>query len=66
LEILLVVFGNIILAIGTGFFLVPANIVAGGMSGLAIIANNLFGFDIDYHCGYPFLVSVLCRACISW
>ncbi len=46
-NILLVVFGNIILAIGTGFFLVPANIVAGGMSGLAIIANNLFGFDID-------------------
>ncbi len=46
-NILLVIIGNIVLAIGTGLFLVPANIVAGGMSGLAIIGNKLFGFDID-------------------
>ncbi len=46
-NVLLVIIGNIVLAIGTGFFLVPANIVAGGLSGIAIIAHNLFHFDID-------------------
>lgn len=46
-HIFLVILGNIVLAIGTGFFLVPANVVAGGMSGLAIIGYNLFHFDID-------------------
>ncbi len=50
-NILLVIIGSIILAIGTGFFLVPANIVAGGMSGIAIIGNKLFNFDIDISVG---------------
>lgn len=44
---LLVVFGSVMLAVGTGFFLVPANIVAGGMSGVAIILFNLWQIPVD-------------------
>ena len=40
-NILLVVVGTLILAFGTSVFLLPFNLVAGGMSGLAIVIDAL-------------------------
>ncbi|MFA5659940.1 MAG: YitT family protein [Bacilli bacterium] len=42
-----IVLGSMFLAIGTGIFLLPAVLNTGGMMGLGIIANRLFGFDAD-------------------
>lgn len=42
-----IILGSIILAIGSAFFLIPAKINAGGLSGLSIVANTLWGFDED-------------------
>ena len=39
---LLVILGSLILGVGCGIFLVPHNIVSGGLSGLAIIINHFF------------------------
>lgn len=38
---------NLLLAIGTTFFLAPLNIVNGGLSGLAIIFKALLNWDLD-------------------
>ena len=40
-NILLVVAGTIVLAFGTAVFILPFNLVAGGMSGLAIVIDAL-------------------------
>ena len=40
-NILLVLFGTVCISIGTAIFLVPFDLVAGGMSGIAIIIDNL-------------------------
>ena len=39
-NIALIIVGSIILGIGTGIFLVPFNIVAGGVTGLGIVINE--------------------------
>lgn len=44
---LLVVLGTIILAFGTGIFLLPFDLVTGGVSGIAIILKNILPFGID-------------------
>ena len=43
----LVILGSILLAIGTGVFLIPNAINAGGLSGIAIILNSQFNLDED-------------------
>ncbi len=43
----LIVFGAILLGIGTGLFLIPNQINAGGLSGIAIILKPVFGFEED-------------------
>src|SRR5574344_2138542 len=40
-KFLVVVFGSFLVAFGTGVFLVPVNICAGGLSGIAIIFDKL-------------------------
>lgn len=42
-----IVLGSLFLAVGTGIFLLPAVLNTGGMMGLGIIANRIFGFDAD-------------------
>lgn len=42
---LLIVFGTVLLAFGTGVFLVPFNLVTGGMSGLAISLVNFIPIE---------------------
>ena len=43
----LVILGSVLLAIGTGIFLIPNAINAGGLSGIAIILNSQFNLDED-------------------
>ncbi len=43
----LVFLGSLLLAVGTGVFLLPAVLNTGGMMGLGLIAQHLFGFDPD-------------------
>jgi len=43
----LIVFGAILLGIGTGLFLIPNQINAGGLSGIAIVLKPVFGFEED-------------------
>lgn len=44
-NVLLVVVGTLILAFGTAVFILPFNLVAGGMSGLAIVIDKVLPFD---------------------
>lgn len=44
---LLVVFGSFLLALGDELFLVPYNIVSGGIASIGIIFSNLWGFDAN-------------------
>ena len=44
-NVLLIVAGTLILAFGTSVFLLPFNLVAGGMSGLAIVVYELIPWD---------------------
>ena len=43
----LVFIGSLLLAIGTGVFLLPAVLNTGGMMGLGLIGQHLWGFDPD-------------------
>ncbi|HKM02593.1 MAG TPA: YitT family protein [Bacilli bacterium] len=43
----LIIIGSLLLAVGTGLFLIPNRINAGGISGVAIILNSVFGFEED-------------------
>ncbi len=45
-ESLFVIFGTVILAVGSAAFLIPFELVAGGISGIAIAASELFGGSI--------------------
>ena len=40
----LVIFGTLVLAFGTAVFILPMNIVSGGVSGIAIILKALLPF----------------------
>lgn len=44
---MLIVIGSMLLAFGTGIFLVPAGINAGGLSGIGIIFQATLGWDVD-------------------
>jgi uncharacterized membrane-anchored protein YitT (DUF2179 family) len=44
---LMVVLGTAILGFGTAVFLVPFNLVTGGMTGLAIVLDQLLPFDVS-------------------
>ena len=46
-KVILVLLGTFILAFGTGIFLVPFNIITGGVSGIAILLGKLNIFSVD-------------------
>jgi uncharacterized membrane-anchored protein YitT (DUF2179 family) len=46
-QILLIAFGNGLLAIASAFFLIPLRIVNGGMNGIAIVVNAWLSWPID-------------------
>ncbi|PNR91296.1 hypothetical protein HWHPT5561_07100 [Petrotoga sp. HWH.PT.55.6.1] len=43
-DYIIITLGTLITAIGLVLFMIPYNIIAGGVSGLAIILNNFFGW----------------------
>ena len=45
-NLLLVILGSAILGVGTGIFIVPFDLVTGGVSGLAIVLDHLLPFNI--------------------
>ena len=45
-PVLLVIIGNIIYALTVKLFLLPANLISSGTTGLALIANELFGISM--------------------
>ena len=59
---LLVVFGTMILACGTGIFLVQFDLVTGGMPGMAIILNSIL---VDSN-GSPLLPIDVYIFILSW
>ncbi|MBR0385373.1 MAG: YitT family protein [Erysipelotrichaceae bacterium] len=44
IDILVILFGNFLLAVSVAFFVLPHNILSGGVAGIAVICNALFGF----------------------
>ena len=44
-NILLIILGNISLALGTSLFILPHNIVNGGISGISVVTSALFGWN---------------------
>jgi uncharacterized membrane-anchored protein YitT (DUF2179 family) len=47
----LIVFGSLIIAVSTGMFLVPGNIINGGLSGIAIILKAVWQIPVDITVG---------------
>jgi uncharacterized membrane-anchored protein YitT (DUF2179 family) len=61
-KLSIIVLGSLLIAIGTDFYLVPFKVLDGGIIGIALIMNYMFGFKIG-------LVIILCSIpifCISW
>jgi len=50
-DISFIALGSVIIAISTGFFLVPANIINGGLAGIAIILNAVWNIPVDVTVG---------------
>jgi len=48
LDILIVIFGNILYAIGIVFFIMPSGLITGGTTGIAISINHLTGLPVSY------------------
>ena len=46
-NLILVILGAAVLGAGTGIFIVPFNLVTGGVSGLAIVVEHLLPFDLS-------------------
>ena len=45
MNLLMIILGNLSLALGTGMFILPHNIVNGGVSGISIIGQELFKWN---------------------
>jgi len=48
IDLLLVIFGNLILAFAVRFFILPYNILSGGVAGLAVALSKLTGINADW------------------
>ncbi|MGL5915122.1 MAG: YitT family protein, partial [Culicoidibacterales bacterium] len=47
INLVKILVGTFILAIGINFFLVPNDIATGGVVGISIITNKMFGWDLS-------------------
>jgi uncharacterized membrane-anchored protein YitT (DUF2179 family) len=47
IDLLLVIFGNLILAFAVRFFILPYNILSGGVAGIAVAVSKLTGIQAD-------------------
>ncbi len=46
-NVLIVIFGNLIYAVGVVFFILPSGLITGGTTGIGLIMNHLTGLDIS-------------------
>ena len=46
-TLVIILLGNIIYALTVKLFLLPANMVSGGTTGIALVMNHLFGIPIS-------------------
>ena len=46
-EIIIITFGMLLVASGVYFFMIPGNIVAGSVSGLALVLSKLSGIQVS-------------------
>jgi uncharacterized membrane-anchored protein YitT (DUF2179 family) len=58
-NLFLVIFGTGVLAFGTAVFLVPEELVTGGVSGLAIVLDTYLGEAFSFHYGEEFYITLL-------
>ena len=66
-NIALTLAGTAILAFGTSLFIIPFDLVMGGVTGVAIALEHIFGqfMPIDSLC-HSHLGFVLCGLCSAW
>ena len=57
LNLALIVIGNFILAFSVAVFILPYNILSGGVAGMAVVLNSLLGIDKGF--AVNFLVIIL-------
>jgi uncharacterized membrane-anchored protein YitT (DUF2179 family) len=48
IDLLLVIFGNLILAFAVRYFILPYNILSGGVAGIAVAVSKLTGINADW------------------
>ena len=58
-NLFFVVFGTGVLAFGTAVFLVPEELVTGGVSGIAIVLDTYLGDAFSLHYGEEFYITIL-------
>ena len=47
-DVLIIIFGNIIYAAGVVFFIMPAGLITGGTTGIALSIYQLSGLSVSY------------------
>ena len=70
-NVFLVIVGSMILGLATGVFLVPFNIVAGGVTGIAIVLNKLIASSIpmeivDFFAGFNLEMMDVYVSVLTW
>lgn len=48
IKIITILFGTFLMAISINMFLIPSNILSGGVTGIAVLLHLLFGFDTHF------------------
>ena len=50
-NVLIIIFGNFIYAVGVVFFILPSGLITGGTTGIGLIMNHFTGMDISIFVG---------------
>lgn len=70
-NVILVILGSVVLGVGTGLFLVPFNIVSGGVTGIAIVLNRFLadvipvGF-VEFLAGFDLTMMDIYVSGLTW
>lgn len=51
MELLLVLFGNLLMAVGVGCFVIPTGLMVGGTTGMGLSASHYFGISVSAFVG---------------
>ena len=61
-NIILILIGNLVLAFAVGVFILPYNILSGGVAGFAVVFDSLLGLDKEFVVNFLVIVLFL----IGW